>query len=487
MWLPGRAMFGACRYGGRGLATAIRISSTLIDGRDLRLARRGARQHPRPFLRKSGEPNARTCRFGRRRRYREEAQVRCSWSTMCSPPDAAEAAPARRRRCDLLRDEAYRRAGPLHGRRSLSTNAFVEEHLQDFLRKTGPTLSPFNAWVLLKGLETLPVRVERQTASAAKIADLLAERPEVERVVYPGRADHPQRDIAEKQMTAGGPLVAFGLRADKEATFRFMDALRVIKISNNLGDAKSLIAHPATTTHQRLTDEAKAELGIKPGTVRLSVGLEHPDDLISDLAQALSGTLGAGKVYTGRTSGAALARFYTIGHSNQPLDEFMRLLQEAGVNLLIDVRTIPKSRHNPQFNADPLEHALPGVGIGYKRIPELGGLRSRRKDQGPSPNGFWENENFRNYADYTATSAFHAGLLELRRLGEAQTCAIMCAEAVWWRCHRRIITDYLLAAGEAVIHIMGKGKSEPAQLTEAAIIGGNGIITYPAAQGHLLL
>ena len=182
-----------------------------------------------------------------------------------------------------------------------------------------------------------------------------------------------------------------------------------------------------------------------------------------------------------------MARFYTIGHSNQPLDEFMRLLQKAGLNLLIDVRTIPKSRHNPQFNADALEHALRGVGIGYKRIPELGGLRSRRKDQGPSPNGFWENENFRNYADYTATPAFHAGLLELRRLGEAQTCAIMCAEAVWWRCHRRIITDYLLAAGEAVTHIMGKGKSEPAQLTEAAIIGGNGIITYPAAQGHLLL
>jgi uncharacterized protein (DUF488 family) len=182
-----------------------------------------------------------------------------------------------------------------------------------------------------------------------------------------------------------------------------------------------------------------------------------------------------------------LARFYTIGHSNRPLDEFIRLLQEAGVNLLVDVRTIPKSRHNLQFNGDALEHALRGVGIGYKRIPELGGLRSRRKDQGSSPNGFWENESFRNYADYTATPAFHAGLLELRRLGEAQACAIMCAEAVWWRCHRRIITDYLLAAGEAVTHVMGGGKSEPAQLTEAAIIGGNGVITYPAAQGRLLL
>jgi uncharacterized protein (DUF488 family) len=182
-----------------------------------------------------------------------------------------------------------------------------------------------------------------------------------------------------------------------------------------------------------------------------------------------------------------LTEFYTIGHSNRPLSEFILLLQQNGVDLVIDVRTIPKSRHNPQFNADALELALQDAGIGYKRIPELGGLRSRRKDQGPSPNGFWENENFRNYADHTATAAFHAGLQELRRLGEDQSCAIMCAEAVWWRCHRRIITDYLLAAGKAVTHIMGEGKVEPAQLTEAAIIGPDGVITYPAAQGHLLL
>jgi O-succinylhomoserine sulfhydrylase len=159
--------------------------------------------------------------------------------------------------------------------------------LKDFLRQTGPSLSPFNAWVLLKGLETLPLRVVRQDASAAKIADYLAERPEVESTVYPGRADHPQRDIAAKQMTGGGPLVAFRLRADKAAAFRFMNALRLIKISNNLGDAKSLIAHPATTTHQRLSAAAQAELGITGGTVRLSVGLEHPDDLIADLEQAL--------------------------------------------------------------------------------------------------------------------------------------------------------------------------------------------------------
>ena len=181
-----------------------------------------------------------------------------------------------------------------------------------------------------------------------------------------------------------------------------------------------------------------------------------------------------------------MAHFYTIGHSNRPSPELIRLLQEAGIDLLVDVRTIPKSRHNPQYNADALEHALQADGIGYKRLPELGGLRSRRKDEGPSPNGFWENENFRNYADYTATPAFKAGLQQLRRLGETHTCAIMCAEAVWWRCHRRIIADYLLAAGETVVHIMGEGKVEPAQLTNSAVIGPDGVITYPPPQGLLL-
>jgi O-succinylhomoserine sulfhydrylase len=168
----------------------------------------------------------------------------------------------------------------------LSSAAFIEKHVKDFLRQTGPSLSPFNAWVLLKGLETLPLRVARQTESAAKIADILAERPEVESVVYPGRPDHPQHAIALRQMTGGGSLVAFRLRAGKSTTFSFMNALRIIKISNNLGDSKSLIAHPATTTHQRLSDEARAELGITAGTVRLSAGLEHPGDLIADLDQA---------------------------------------------------------------------------------------------------------------------------------------------------------------------------------------------------------
>ncbi len=182
-----------------------------------------------------------------------------------------------------------------------------------------------------------------------------------------------------------------------------------------------------------------------------------------------------------------MATFYTIGHSNRPLDEFIRLLQQAKIDLAVDVRTVPKSRHNPQFNADSLPQALRDVSIGYRHMPALGGLRSKRTDQGPSPNGFWDNENFRNFADYTATASFRSGLEELRALGHSHTCAIMCAEAVWWQCHRRIITDYLLAAGETVIHIMGEGHLEPARMTDAAVIGADGVITYPAAQGSLLL
>ncbi|HZV22013.1 MAG TPA: DUF488 domain-containing protein [Hyphomicrobiales bacterium] len=179
--------------------------------------------------------------------------------------------------------------------------------------------------------------------------------------------------------------------------------------------------------------------------------------------------------------------FYTIGHSNRAIGEFIRLLQDVHVKLLIDVRTIPKSRHNPQFNAAALEASLNAASIAYKRIAELGGLRSAAKGQSRSVNAFWENESFHNYADYAATPSFRKGLEELLGLGRREACAIMCAEAVWWRCHRRIISDYLLAAGETVMHIMGEGKIEPAQMTPAAIVGADGIITYPGAQGQLFV
>lgn len=169
----------------------------------------------------------------------------------------------------------------------LASRQFIQDHIYQYLRQTGPAMSPFNAWVVLKGLETLPVRVERQAQSAARIADALADLPGVTRVIYPGRKDHPQYELARRQMRGGSTLVAFEVEGGKAGAFRVANALNIIRISNNLGDAKSLIVHPPTTTHDRFTAEEKREMGITDGLLRLSVGLEDPDDLIEDLAQAL--------------------------------------------------------------------------------------------------------------------------------------------------------------------------------------------------------
>jgi len=169
----------------------------------------------------------------------------------------------------------------------LSDKKWIDENLHDYFRHTGPSMSPFNAWTLLKGLETLPVRVRQQTESAGRIADVLVGHPKVARVIYPGRADHPQADIVARQMKGGSTLICLDVKGGKAAAFAFQNALDIVLISNNLGDAKSLITHPATTTHKNLSDEARAELGIGPGTLRLSVGLEDTEDLIEDIAQAL--------------------------------------------------------------------------------------------------------------------------------------------------------------------------------------------------------
>jgi uncharacterized protein (DUF488 family) len=178
---------------------------------------------------------------------------------------------------------------------------------------------------------------------------------------------------------------------------------------------------------------------------------------------------------------------YTIGHSTRSAAELIALLRQAGVELLVDVRSVPRSRTNPQFNADALPAALADAGIGYRHIAELGGLRHRLKDAPPSPNVLWRSDPFRNYADYAMTEPFREGLAELRDLADAQVCAIMCAEAVWWRCHRRIVSDYLLAGGVAVAHIMGPGKIEPATLTPGARPQADGTILYAGeATGPLL-
>jgi O-succinylhomoserine sulfhydrylase len=178
--------------------------------------------------------------------------------------------------------------GRVLGGAVLGSKKWVEDTLQPFIRNTGPSISPFNAWLLLKGLETLALRVEAGCRSAAAVAEFLATQPGVSRVWYPTRADHPQHALAMSQMTGGGTLVTFELAGGKDAAFRVMNAFRLIAVSNNLGDSKSLATHPATTTHMRIGAEERAKLGITDGVVRLSVGLEDVEDIKDDLAQALA-------------------------------------------------------------------------------------------------------------------------------------------------------------------------------------------------------
>lgn len=171
--------------------------------------------------------------------------------------------------------------------------------------------------------------------------------------------------------------------------------------------------------------------------------------------------------------------YHTIGHSTLSIDELVERLRAAQVTQLVDVRTVPRSRTNPQFNRDTLPQALAPHGIGYQHMASLGGLRSRQREVAPEVNGFWDNRSFHNYADYALQPAFREGLEQLRQLGQHERCAVMCSEAVWWRCHRRIIADHLLATGETVRHIMAD-RIEDAKLTPGAQVHEDGTVTYPA-------
>lgn len=174
---------------------------------------------------------------------------------------------------------------------------------------------------------------------------------------------------------------------------------------------------------------------------------------------------------------------YTVGHSTRSLEALIELLRAWDVRTLVDVRTVRRSRTNPQFNGDTLPEALAAGGLRYVALEALGGLRGRRKAAGPSPNTGWENASFRNYADYAQTPAFAAGLDALLSLAAKTPCAIMCAEAVWWRCHRRIISDYLLVRGVTVLHIMSLTRADPATLTPFAEVQPDGTLRYPRLDG----
>ncbi len=284
-----KALFGSCLYVVEELLPRFGVASTLVEGTDLSAWRAAIRPNTKTaFLESPTNPTLQVIDIAAVAKI-----VHDGGATLVV--DNVFASPMLQHPLQLGADCVVYSAtkhidgqGRTLGGVILASEAFIAEHIHNFLRQTGPCLSPFNAWVMLKSLETLPLRVAQQDRSAAKIADYLAGHPKIARVIYPGRADHPQRAVAERQMSSGGTLVAFEVEGGKAGAFAMADALSIIGISNNLGDAKSLITHPETTTHQRLKPEQRAALGIGPGLLRLSVGLEDADDLIEDLGEALA-------------------------------------------------------------------------------------------------------------------------------------------------------------------------------------------------------
>jgi O-succinylhomoserine sulfhydrylase len=284
-----KALFGSCRYVVEELLPRFGVACTLVDGADLNQWRDAMRPQTRTLFLES--PTNPTLELVDIAAVADIAHRHGATLVV----DNVFATPMLQSPLELGADCVVYSAtkhidgqGRCLGGVILASKAFIETHCHNFLRQTGPALSPFNAWVLLKGLETLGLRVAAQSASAARIADFLAVQPGVTGVLYPYRSDHPQAALARRQMTGGGTLVTFEVEGGKAAAFRMANALNIIAISNNLGDAKSLITHPATTTHQRLSADIRAGLGIGEGMLRLSVGLEDIEDLIDDLAGALA-------------------------------------------------------------------------------------------------------------------------------------------------------------------------------------------------------
>jgi O-succinylhomoserine sulfhydrylase len=284
-----KALFGSCRYVVEELLPRFGISSTLVDGSDLSQWRRAVKKGKTKtlFLESPTNPTLEVIDIAAVAEIAHKAGARLIVDNVFATPLLQKPLTLG---ADIVVYSATKHIdgqGRCLGGAILADEQFVADHLHTFLRQTGPSLSPFNAWVLLKGLETLQIRVERQTASAAILADLIAAHRNVTRVFYPGRADHPQAELVKRQMSGGSNLIAFEVKGGRAGAFKAANALTIIRISNNLGDAKSLVTHPSTTTHQRLSEEARLEQGITQGLLRLSVGLEDVEDLAADLDRAL--------------------------------------------------------------------------------------------------------------------------------------------------------------------------------------------------------
>ena len=286
-----RALFGSCLYIIETLLPRFGVEVTLVDGTDLDQWRAAFRPNTRAaFLESISNPTLEVIDIG------AVAELAHAVGA-CLVVDNVFATPVFMRCLSLGADVVIYSAtkhidgqGRCLGGVVLGSRDFIRGTLEPFLKHTGGALSPFNAWVMLKGMETLDLRCRAQAETAARLAGALHGHPALARVIYPGLPDHPQAELSARQMETGGTVLSLDLAGGKAAAFRFLDALEIVLISNNLGDSKSLVTHPATTTHQRLSPERRAALGIGDGLVRLSVGLEDPADLLADIRQALEGT-----------------------------------------------------------------------------------------------------------------------------------------------------------------------------------------------------
>jgi len=283
-----KALFGSCRYVIEELLPRFGVASTLVDGADLDQWRAAMRPNTKTcFLESPTNPQLEIIDIAAVAEIAHKAGASLVVDNVFATP-LLQSPLKLGADCVVYSSTKHMDGqGRALGGVIVASEAFIQAHIHNFLRQTGPAISPFNAWIMLKGLETLPVRLMGQQRNAVTIADFLGSHPMVERVLYPTRKDHPQHALAMRQMSGGGNVVAFDVKDGKEGAFRFGNALSIVKISNNLGDAKSLLTHPATTTHQRIGQAARAESGISEGMLRLSCGLEDVEDLLDDLEAAL--------------------------------------------------------------------------------------------------------------------------------------------------------------------------------------------------------
>ncbi len=283
-----KALFGSCRYVVEDVLPRFGVQSTLVDGTDLAQWQAAMRPNTKAlFLESPTNPQLEIIDVAAVAKIAHDGGAKLVVDNVFATPMLQHPLLLGADCVVYSTTKHIDGQGRCLGGIILASEEFIQTHVYQFLRQTGPALSPFNAWVMLKGLETLPLRVAQQQRNAERIADFLSAQPDVLSLRYPTRADHPQHELAMRQMSGGGTVLAFTVKDGKAGAFRFGNALEIIKISNNLGDSKSILTHPATTTHFRIGPEARAESGISDGMLRLSCGLEDAEDLIDDLQVAL--------------------------------------------------------------------------------------------------------------------------------------------------------------------------------------------------------